>query len=133
MRTPISALILLCFFISAEVLAEPLKIGVSVPLTGSAATLGTDIKNALTFANERYGNHEYELVFEDDKCSGKEAVTIAQKFVQIDKIHFVLGFPCSGALLSAAPVYEQNRVVVIAAAASSPCRAASYASSRPAR
>lgn len=96
------------------------KIGVSIPLTGDAATYGTDNQKILRFANNVFAGEAYELIFADDKCSGAEAITIAHRFIDIDKINFVLGLPCSGALLAAAPVYDKAGVTVISTGASSP-------------
>jgi len=100
--------------------AEKIKLGISVPLTGKASSYGTDIKNALIFANESYANSNYELIIEDDQCSDREAVNIAHKFVKIDHVKYVLGFGCSGTVLAAAPVYENAQVVVIASGTGAP-------------
>lgn len=99
---------------------DKVTIGVSVPLTGTAAAYGTDIRNALVFANQRIANSKYELRIEDDRCSDKEAVAIAHKFIDVDKIRYVLGFGCSGTVLAAAPVYENAKVVVIASGTGAP-------------
>ncbi len=99
---------------------EKIKIGVSVPLSGTAAAYGTDIKNALQFANEKIGKSAFELIIEDDKCSDKDAVAIAHKFVNVDKVRYALGFGCSGTVLAAAPVYENGKVVIIASGTGAP-------------
>ena len=99
--------------------AERIKIGVSTALTGSAATYGQDIKKALLFANEVLGKGRFELIIEDDQCDGKYAVTAAQKFAHIDKVQYVLGLACSGALLASAPVYERAKIVTFGVTTSS--------------
>lgn len=99
---------------------EKIKIGVSVPLSGAAAAYGTDIKNALSFANSKLHNSRYELVIEDDQCSDKEAVAVAHKLVTIDKVRYALGFGCSGTVLASAPVYDKAKVVVIASGTGAP-------------
>ncbi|RIL01417.1 MAG: hypothetical protein DCC75_13645 [Proteobacteria bacterium] len=50
--------------------AESIKIGVSAPLSGDGAAFGTDIKNAVTLANEKFGKGRYTLVFEDERHTG---------------------------------------------------------------
>lgn len=100
--------------------AEKLKIGVSVPLSGKAASYGTDVKNGLIFANKYLANDAYELIIEDDRCSDKEAVNVAHKFVDIDHVKYVLGFGCSGTVLASAPVYEKAKVTVIASGTGAP-------------
>ncbi len=99
---------------------EKIKIGVSTALTGNAATYGTDIKNALLFASEKLAQGRYELLFEDDRCTGADAVSVAHKFVEVSKVRYVIGFACSGALLSAAPIYEKAKVVAISPGANAP-------------
>lgn len=99
---------------------ERIKIGVSSALTGGASNYGLDVKDALLFAAKKFGEGRYEFIFEDDKCDGKTAVAIANKFVNIDKVDFVVGFACSGAALSALPVYERAQLPVIITCASSP-------------
>ncbi len=107
--------------VSAEAAPSEKKIRIGVPsaLTGEAATYGLDVRDAITFANEKFGGDRYELIFEDDKCNGKDAVTVAKKFIEIDKVDFVVGNSCSGALLAAAPLYEKAKIPVIASCASS--------------
>lgn len=99
---------------------ERVRIGVSTALSGGAAAYGEDVKNAIIFANDQLGDAKYDLVVEDDQCSDRQAVTIANKFVSQDKIKYVLGFGCSGAILAAAPVYEKAKVVVVASGAGAP-------------
>jgi len=110
----------LCLSITAEGQASKIKVGVSTPLTGDAAVYGLDNRRVLTFLNDKIYNHRYEFIFEDDKCSGKDAVTAAHKLVTIDKVKYVIGFACSGALLSAAPVYEKGQVITIGIQTTSP-------------
>lgn len=99
---------------------EKIRIGVSLPMTGDAASYGIDLKNIISFANDELGHGRYELIFEDDKCTGLDASNVAHKFIDIDKVKYVTGFGCSGSLLSAAPIYEKARVLAMAAGTSSP-------------
>ena len=100
--------------------AERVKVGVSLPLSGPLAIYGSDLRKAIIFANKHYAHERYDFLFEDDRCEGKAAVSVAQKLVSVDHIRYVLGFGCSSALLSAAPIYEKNKVLVIASLPSSP-------------
>jgi branched-chain amino acid transport system substrate-binding protein len=104
--------LLLLFSSPTSFSEDRLKIGVSLPLTGPAASYGSDIKNILNFANSKIGDR-YDFIFEDDKCNGREAVAIANKFINQDRIKFVTGFACSGALMAAAPVYERGKVLAL--------------------
>jgi len=105
---------------ACTVRADTIKLGVSSALSGDAATYGLDIKDALLFANQKYGDGRYEFVFEDDRCSGRDAVSVAHKLIDIDKVDAVLGFACSGAALAALPIYEKAHIPVMVTTASSP-------------
>ena len=104
--------------ITALAAEEKIKIGVSTALTGEAAAYGTDIRNSLLFANEKFGNGKYEFIFEDDRCDPKFAATAAQKLANIDKVKYVIGFACSGAASAAAPILEKSKVLTMITCAS---------------
>lgn len=105
--------------VALPVIAEPLKIGVPVALTGDAAQMGVDQKNALLFANKHFGQGRYELIFEDEKCSAKDGVSAANKLLNLDRVKYALGFTCNGGLLAAAPLYERAGVTLISSCATS--------------
>ena len=90
-----------------------LQIGATSALTGPASTYGTDIKNLLLFANHELAKDKYEIVIEDDRCNPKEAVTIAHRFVSVNKLPYIIGFPCSGTSLAVAPILEKSKVVLM--------------------
>jgi branched-chain amino acid transport system substrate-binding protein len=94
---------------------QPIRIGVSAPLSGNAASYGIDMRNAIELANNVLAQGRYSLTFEDDLCDPKTALSIAQKFVAKDKIKYVLGSACSG---TTARVYERAKVVMISPSAS---------------
>ena len=100
-------------------LAEPIKIGVPTALSGDAASFGIDIKNALVLANEKLGGGRYELIFEDERCASPAAVSVANKFISVDRIRYALGFPCNATLLATAAMYDRANVLVITSPANS--------------
>ena len=99
---------------------ERVKVGLSVALSGNTASIGEDQKNAVIYANKIFSNNGYDLVFEDDKCNGKDAVTVAQKLINVDKVKYVMGFSCSGALLASAPIYQRAGILLFTSASSAP-------------
>lgn len=98
----------------------PVKVGVMVPLTGDAASYGTGVKNGIEMAKKDLNATNVELVYEDSKCDGKEAANAINKLVSVDKVAAVIGELCSGASLAAAPVAEQNKVVMVSPASTAP-------------
>jgi branched-chain amino acid transport system substrate-binding protein len=117
-----NTLILIILFVSIcpnFALANPkFKIGVSIPLSGEASTWGTDMLNSINLAKDEFLKDDFELIFEDDKCDPKTAVSIANKFVNVDKVDAVLGYTCSGPLIAAANIYEKAKIPVISTSAS---------------
>lgn len=115
----LAATFCLIALVALPVQAERIKIGVPTALSGDAAAFGQDIKNALTLANEALGGGKYELIFEDERCTNKEAAAIAHKLIDVDKVKYALGFPCNGTLLATASIYDRAGVLVITSSATS--------------
>jgi len=111
----IRALVILVLFscILPAFAEQKIRVGVQTTLSGDGANFGTDIRNALNFANERYCGNRYEFIFEDDRCSAQGGVTVANKLATSDKVPYVLGVACNEPLLAAAPIYQRNKTVVI--------------------
>lgn len=105
---------------------EPIKIGFIGPLTGDAAIYGTTEKRAIELALEKikqdpsFANRQIDIVYEDGKCSGKDAASAAQKLIAIDQVKFIMGGICSGETLGAAPIAEKAGVILFAAFSSAP-------------
>ncbi len=100
-------------------LAEPIKIGVPIPLTGDNATLGEDIKNAIILANELFPSTKYQFIFEDDRCDNTTARSIAEKLINYDKVKYALGFGCNSSLIASAPLYEKANILVLSSSGTS--------------
>ncbi|MCK4387023.1 MAG: ABC transporter substrate-binding protein [Candidatus Pacebacteria bacterium] len=111
---------------SSEPMAnEPIKIGFIGPLTGDMATYGETEKNTIEIALEEINQsgelkRKLEVIYEDGKCSGKDAVTAAQKLINIDKVHIILGGLCSTETLGVAPLVESNKVILFSSLSSNP-------------
>jgi branched-chain amino acid transport system substrate-binding protein len=98
---------------------EVLKIGFVGPLTGEASSYGQIAKEGVELAvqeiNSKGGidGRMVEVIYEDGKCSGKDAVSAAQKLIIIDKVQYIIGGMCSGETLGLGPVAESVQVLVI--------------------
>ncbi len=62
---------------------------------------------------------QMEAVVYDDACEPKQAVTVANKIVN-DGIQFVIGHLCSSSTIPAAKIYDEEGIVMITAASTSP-------------
>lgn len=102
-----------------------IEIGFIGPLTGNAASFGEIERNILELAvediNEKGGIHgkKIHIIYEDGKCTGKDAATAAQKLINLDKVT-ILHVVCSAENLATAPIAEQNHVIQFTAWASNP-------------
>lgn len=97
----------------------PIKIGFIAPLSGDAAAYGEPLKKGVEIAvleinaNGGVDGRPFEIIYEDGKCNNKDASSAAQKLISIDKVKVIIGMVCSGEVLSAAPIAEAAKVVLI--------------------
>jgi len=103
-----------------------IKIAVAAPMTGDNAEYGKGFLNAAKMKAEEWNanggvlGREIEIVPYDDKNSGEEAASIAQKIISDKDIVGVVGHFASGVCMVAAPTYEENKVIEISPSASHP-------------
>lgn len=98
---------------------EKITIGIMGPYTGGAAVYGNAAKDGAMLAFDEADLPDVEIVFEDTKSETKEAATAMNKMVSVDNVQAVVGDLISAATLAAAPIAEQNQVVVISPASTS--------------
>lgn len=68
--------------------AEPYKVGLSVPLTGWAATYGSVFQNGLQLFQEENpaSSQEIKFIYEDSQYDGPRVVTSVKKLTEIDDV-----------------------------------------------
>jgi branched-chain amino acid transport system substrate-binding protein len=102
------------------------KIGLAAPFTGQYATYGASHKNGADIAiaelNAGGGVNGAQASYEigDDLGDPKEAVLVAQKFIDEKDILFVDGHMFSGATLAAGPKYQTAGLPMISPSATNP-------------
>lgn len=105
---------------------ESIVIGALLPLSGEAATYGLPAQKVLQIAQKNINDaggisgKKIELAFEDGSCSSDMANKAINNLVSVKKVGVVIGGFCSSETLAAAPVVEQNKVVILSPASSSP-------------
>ena len=101
------------------------KIAMVVPATGPVTQYGDMVKEGVNTAVEQanaaggINGKKIELVTVDDACEPKQGPVAANRVIN-DKIHYVVGPVCSGASIAAAPIYNNEGVVVVTPSATSP-------------
>jgi branched-chain amino acid transport system substrate-binding protein len=94
--------------------ADPVFVGVSGPLTGPNAQYGAQWKDAFDLALEEVNSkaaRPLRYIFEDSQSDPRQAVAIAQKFVNDPRIVMELGDFSSPASMAASPIYQRARLV----------------------
>lgn len=100
----------------ADLSGETFKIGFYSPLTGSAATQGTAAQNSVALyikeLNERGGllGMKVEGVYYDDASDTEEAVKIATKLVEVDKVDFVVSSIISNCVMASGQILEDAQI-----------------------
>jgi branched-chain amino acid transport system substrate-binding protein len=121
----LGAAAILAAFSSAPAFAD-IKIGFNVPLTGFAAADGKSAlegaKLAVEQANAKGGiaGQKVELVVYDDQASPKEAVPVATKLVEKDKVVGAASGSYSGSTRAAAGIFQQAKTPYVVAYAIHP-------------
>jgi len=105
---------------------EPIIMGFLGPMTGDNAELGENEQHVVEIALEEINNaggingRLVKVIYEDSRCSAKDATNAAKKLTEMDKVEIILGGICSGETLAAAPIAEQNKVILFSAFSSNP-------------
>jgi ABC-type branched-subunit amino acid transport system substrate-binding protein len=107
------------FIVCTAAAEDRIKIGLSTAVTGDGASWGNDLKNALLFANQEIASNRYQIIIEDDRCTGKDAMAVAHKLISVDHVKYAFG-NCSATVKSALPIYSRANVLVFAPIATSP-------------
>ncbi|MGF1563494.1 MAG: branched-chain amino acid ABC transporter substrate-binding protein [Geminicoccaceae bacterium] len=95
------------------------------PMTGQYAAFGEQMQKGAEMAvadiNAAGGvlGEQLTLVVGDDRCDPKEAVAVANKFVN-DGVIFVAGHFCSGSSIPASNVYTEEGILQISPASTNP-------------
>lgn len=98
--------------------ADPVKIGVVTPLSGTYAPIGQQVRWGLELAakeiNEKGGiaGRQIQLLFEDEEANPSVAVQKAEKLFQVEKVDFLTGTVNSGSTLAVGQLAERNSKLI---------------------
>src|SRR5512146_2954885 len=112
-------------FVVPAFAAEPLKIGLILPLTGPFASTGKQIQAACKLYMQQNGDtvagRKVQLIVKDDTGLAPETTKrIAQDLVVNEKVEFLAGFGLTPLALATAPIATESKtpMIVMAAATS---------------
>ncbi len=127
-RTGIGVFILTIIALLASCTKQPenvIRIGAAGPMTGDQSKMGIDLRNATAMAvaewNERGGvlGKKIELLPGDDQADPKQAVSIANKFIN-QQVAAVVGHWNSSCSIPASEYYDHANVIMISPATTNP-------------
>jgi len=102
--------------------AEPVRIGLILPLTGPFASTGRQVEAAVRLYMQQHGDtaggSKLELLVKDDTGLAPETTKrLAQELVARDRVSFLAGFGLTPLALATAPVATEAKVPMIVMAA----------------
>jgi len=103
-----------------------IKVGEFASLTGKEATFGVSSHEGTVLAVEELNaaggvlGKKLELVYEDNRSTPGESLTIAKKLINNDKVIAILGEVASGRSLEVAPFAQSSRVPQISPSSTNP-------------
>jgi len=99
--------------------ADPIKIGVVTPLSGTYASIGKQVRWGAELAAKEINaaggilGRNIELLFEDEEANPPVAVRKAEKLLQQDKVDLLTGTVNSGSTLAVGQVAERNDRILV--------------------
>ena len=99
--------------------ADPVRIGLAMPLSGAAATYGNDGGQGAELAAEEVnaaggilGGHKLELIYEDDKGTPQGGVAAVQKLMTVGRAKVITGGMNSSVVLAESSV-TRNKILQV--------------------
>lgn len=125
-KTRIATLALGAIFSSGALAADPIKIGMVLPMSGPFAAYGKQIEHGvrlyLATKGDTFGGRKVELIIKDDSpgTAGDVSKRLAQELVVKDKVDILAGFGLTPSAFAVAPVAtEAKKPMVVMNAATS--------------
>ena len=104
----------------------PIKVAVLAPLSGPVPTFGVSTRDGAWMAIEEWNakggvlGRKIEAVVEDSQCTPDPAVNAANKVIDQDKVHYIIGEVCSKASIPISEIAEAKGVVQISPTSTNP-------------
>ncbi len=99
--------------------ADPIKVGVVTPLSGTYAQIGKQVRWGAELAVKEINaaggvkGRPFELLFEDEEANPPVAVRKAEKLIQQDKVDLLTGTVNSGSTLAVGQLAERNNRILV--------------------
>ncbi|MEN6298403.1 MAG: ABC transporter substrate-binding protein [Anaerolineaceae bacterium] len=104
---------------AAEEPAGTIKIAILAPLSGSVPTFGVSVRDGALLAIKEWNakggvlGMQIEPIVEDSQCEADPSVNAANKVIDQDGVHYIIGEVCSKASIPVSEIAEEKHVVQI--------------------
>jgi branched-chain amino acid transport system substrate-binding protein len=101
--------------VATSAAAPVFKIGIVLPLTGPAGTLGEASKKSVELALSKFAPDQrkrIEVVYADDQFDPKQTVSVTQKLIDVDKVNAIIAYS-SPSSVAASYIAEKASVPMI--------------------
>ena len=115
-----------CLFAAESRSSNTIKIGAFLSLTGATSAYGISASNAIKLATDETNRNggidgkQIELEIEDDQSNTQEVPGIVNHLIKEHKVHALIAEPVSTEAMMAAPIAQQNQIVMISSASVKP-------------
>jgi branched-chain amino acid transport system substrate-binding protein len=105
---------------------QKIRIGAFLSLTGATAAYGISASNAIKLATDEVNStggsngQLFEIEIEDDRSNTQEVPTIVNHLIKEHQVKALLAEPVSTRAMMAAPIAQQNKIVMISSASVRP-------------
>ena len=99
--------------------SNTIKVASLSPLTGPVPTFGESTKNGFEMAVDEWNakggvlGKQIEAIVEDSQCTADPAVNAANKVIDQDGVHYIVGEVCSSASIPVSEIAEEKKVLQI--------------------
>ncbi len=110
----------------APAASSTVKIAVLAPLSGPVPTFGESTRNGALMAVEEWNakggvlGMQIEAIVADSQCTADPAVNAANKVIDQDGVHYIVGEVCSSASIPVSEIAEEKGVVQISPTSTNP-------------
>ncbi len=127
-RHVVSVLFVLALLLSAcgGGAAKTVKVAILAPLSGAVPTFGVSTRDGALMAIDEWNakggvlGMKIEPVVADSQCTPDPAVSAANKVIDTDKVHYIVGEVCSKASIPISEIAEAKKVVQISPTSTNP-------------
>jgi branched-chain amino acid transport system substrate-binding protein len=127
MRKIVALLLVLLAVVAFEASAQKvLKVAILAPLSGPVPTFGVSTRDGALLAIEEWNakggvlGMKIQPIVEDSQCTPDPAVNAANKVIDQDQVHYIIGEVCSKASIPVSEIANAARVIEISPTSTNP-------------